>query len=121
MGKSDCFVHRRRGLEPSQIPAPERDEFLRWTYEQPDEAVYKVEPKPDFKYTPIKGSVNRSGARGCGKYGLDRYVRIKFRQPVWIPWSGYWVRHGTRGIEPCKLQAMPPVGPEIRPTIGERC
>ena len=40
MGKFDFLVHRKKGLEPSQIPAPARQEILKWTYEQPDDAVF---------------------------------------------------------------------------------
>ena len=89
MGKFDFFVHRKKGLEPSQIPAPAREEILKWTYEQPDDAVFKVEAKPDFKFTPVKGSFNKTQCSVCGEYVFDRYVRTKDGQPVCIPCSGY--------------------------------
>ncbi len=59
------------------------------TYEQRDDAVFKVEPKPDFKFTPVKGSFNKSKCSVCGKNVFDRYVRIKDGQPVCIPCSRY--------------------------------
>ena len=54
MGQFEFFVPRKTGLEHSQIPAPVWEEILKGTYEQPDDAVFKVEPKPDFKFTPVR-------------------------------------------------------------------
>ena len=54
-----------------------------------DTADFKVEAKPDFKYTPVKGSFNKTKCYVCGEYVFERYVRTKDGQPVCIPCSGY--------------------------------
>ena len=89
MGKFEFFVYRKKGIEPSQIPLEVRREVIQWVYDQPDEAIFKVEPKPDFTYTPVKGSFNKTKCSVCGEYVFDRYLRMKDGQPVCIPCSGY--------------------------------
>lgn len=89
MGNFEFFAYRKRGIEPSQIPAAVTDEVIDWVATQPDEAVFKVEPRPDFHYTPVKGSFNKTRCSLCGEYVFDRYVRMKDGQPVCIPCSGY--------------------------------
>jgi formylmethanofuran dehydrogenase subunit E len=89
MGKFEFFVHRKKGVEPSLIHAEVSDDIIRWVYEQPDDVAFKIEPKPDFKFSPIKGSFNKTKCSGCGEYVFDRYVRMKDSQPVCIPCSGY--------------------------------
>ena len=89
MGKFEFFAYRKKGMEPSEIPTEVRDEILKWVYEQSDETLFKIELKPDFKYTPVKGSFNKAKCTGCGEYIFERYVRIKDGQPVCIPCSGY--------------------------------
>ena len=89
MGKSPFFAFRKQGMEPSQIPAEARDEILNWVYEQADDFIFKVEDKPDFKFTPVKGSFNKAKCSACGEYVFERYLRSKDGQPVCIPCSGY--------------------------------
>ena len=80
------FAYRKKGIEPSQIPEAVRDEVLQWVYGQPDDAIFKVEAKPDFKFTPVKGSFNKAKCSLCHEYVFERYIRIKDGQPVC---SGY--------------------------------
>jgi formylmethanofuran dehydrogenase subunit E len=91
------YVTNTQGIEN---PQPTRDaihdrteqarkEILKWTYEQPDDAVFQVEAKGDFKFTPVKGSFNKTKCSACGEYVFDRYLRTKDGQPVCIPCSGY--------------------------------
>jgi formylmethanofuran dehydrogenase subunit E len=89
MGKFEFFVYRKKGIEPSQIPLEVRRKVIQWVYDRPDGSVFKVEPKPDFKYTPVKGSFGKTKCTVCGEYVFDRYVRIKDGQPICIPCSGY--------------------------------
>jgi formylmethanofuran dehydrogenase subunit E len=89
MGKFEFFAYRKRGVEPSAIPAAVVDEVIAWVAGQPDEAVFKVELKPDFRYTPVKGSFAKTRCGVCGEYVFDRYVRMKDGAPVCIPCSGY--------------------------------
>ena len=58
-------------------------------YEQTDEVMFKIEPKPDFKFTPVKGSFNKSKCGICGEYVFERYLRIKDGKSVCIPCSEY--------------------------------
>ncbi len=81
----EFFAYRRRGIEPSQIPYAVTDEIIQWTMEQPDEVLFKVELKPDFKFSPVKGSFNKTRCGVCHEYVYDRYVRFKDGIPVCIP------------------------------------
>jgi len=89
MGKYEFFAYRKKGVEPSQIPPNVVDEVTDWIYEQTDDYMFKVEAKPDFKYTPVKGSFNKNKCSICGEYVFERYLRTKDGKPVCIPCSGY--------------------------------
>jgi formylmethanofuran dehydrogenase subunit E len=89
MGKFEFFAYRKKGVEPSQIPHPVVEEVNNWVYEQQDEFVFKVEPKPDFKFSPVKGSFNKDKCSICGEYVFERYLRMKDGKPVCISCSGY--------------------------------
>ena len=89
MGKFEFFAYRKRGVEPSEIPAGVTEEVIRWMYDQPDEALFKIEPKPDFKFAPVKGSFNKTKCSACGEYVFDRYVRMKDGEQLCIPCSSY--------------------------------
>jgi len=89
MGKFEFFVYRKKGVEPSQIPQKVVEEVINWAYEQTDDFMFKVEPKPDFKFSPIKGSFNKDKCSICGEYVFERYLRIKDGKPVCIPCSSY--------------------------------
>ena len=88
-GNFEFFAYRKKGVEPSEIPPALADEVINWVYEQTNEFMLKVEPKPDFKFTPVKGSFNRAKCSVCGEYVFERYVRVKDGKPVCIPCSGY--------------------------------
>jgi formylmethanofuran dehydrogenase subunit E len=89
MGKFEFFAYRRKGVQPSAIPQKVSDEVINWVYEQTDEFMFKVEPKPDFKFTPVRSSFNKAKCSICGEYVFERYLRIKDGKPVCIPCSGY--------------------------------
>jgi formylmethanofuran dehydrogenase subunit E len=89
MGKFEFIAIRKKGVEPSQIPAPLSQEIIRWVYEQTDDALFTVELKPDFQFKPVKGSFNKTKCGICGEYVFDRYLRMKDGKPVCIPCSGY--------------------------------
>ena len=89
MGKFEFFTYRKNKVEPSQIPQNVTDEVINWVYEQADDFMFKVEAKPDFKYTPAKGSFNKDKCSICCEYVFERYLRIKDGKPVCIPCSGY--------------------------------
>jgi formylmethanofuran dehydrogenase subunit E len=89
MSKFEFFAYRKRGTEPSQIPQPVTEEVINWVYGQSDDFMLKVEPKPDFKFTPVKGSFNKAKCSTCGEYVFERYLRTRDGKPVCIPCSGY--------------------------------
>lgn len=89
MGKFEFLAYRKKGVEPSQIPPEVSEKIIRWVYEQPDDIVFKVEPKPDFRFSPVKGSFNKTKCSACGEYVFDRYLRMKDSQPICIPCSAY--------------------------------
>lgn len=88
MGKFEFFSYRKRGVEPSLIPPEVTEEVIKWMFDQPDENIFKIEPKPDYKFAPLKGSFNKSKCSICGEYVFESYVRTKDGQPVCIPCSG---------------------------------
>jgi formylmethanofuran dehydrogenase subunit E len=89
MGKFEFIAIRKKGVEPSQIPAPVSQEVIRWVYEQTNDTLFAVELKPDFQFNPPKGSFNKTKCSTCGEYVFDRYLRMKDGKPVCIPCSGY--------------------------------
>lgn len=88
-GKFEFFAYRKKGVEPSQIPHPVAEEVINWVYEQQDDFMFKIEPKPDFKFSPVKGSFNKDKCSICGEYVFERYLRMKDGKPICIPCSGY--------------------------------
>jgi len=88
-GRFEFFDYRKKGVEPSRIPAEVTSEVIAWTLNQTDEAVYAVAERPDFQYQPPKGSFNKSLCSKCGEYVFERYVREQDGKPVCIPCSGY--------------------------------
>jgi formylmethanofuran dehydrogenase subunit E len=89
MGKFEFFVYRKKGVEPSEIPQNVTQEIIDWVYSVPSESMFKVEEKPDFVYTPPKGSFNKTKCSVCGEYVFERYLREKDGKPVCIPCSHY--------------------------------
>jgi len=89
MGRHEFFAYRKRGVEPSQIPADITEHLIRWVADLPDETIYKVQDLPDFVYEPVKSSFNKIRCSTCGEYVFERYVRTKDGAPVCIPCSGY--------------------------------
>jgi formylmethanofuran dehydrogenase subunit E len=87
--KMEFFAYRKRGVEPSQIPAEVTDTAIKWTDAQPDDKVFKMERPPDYKFTPVKGSFNKVKCVKCGEYVFERYVRLVNNEPHCIPCSGY--------------------------------
>ena len=94
MGKFEFFSYRKRGVEPSEIPTSVVKEIIDWVAAQTNESMFVVEPRPDFTFTPVKGSFEKTPCSVCGEYVFDRYVRMKNGKPVCIPCSGYAVQNG---------------------------
>jgi len=88
-GKMEFFAYRKKGVEPSQIPAKVTNEAIEWTDAQSDETVFKIEKLPDYHFNRVKGSFNKAKCVKCGEYVFERYVRMVNGQPHCIPCSGY--------------------------------
>jgi len=89
MGKFEFFDYRKRGIEPSHIPEQVTNEVIDWFYKQQDEKFLKIEKRPDFKFSPAKGSFNKAKCSICGEYVFERYLRMKDGKSVCIPCSGF--------------------------------
>ncbi len=85
----EFFAYRRRGIEPSQIPAEVTAQALEWIDSQTDEQIFKVETLGEYAYSPPKGSFSRVKCSRCGEYVFERYVRVVQGEPCCIPCSGY--------------------------------
>ncbi len=85
----EFFAYRKRGLEPSEIPAEVTQAAIDWTLSLPDDQVYAVTLRPDFSYAPPKGSFHKSACTACGEYVFERYVRFRDGKPYCIPCSWY--------------------------------
>lgn len=89
LGKHEFFAFRKKGVEPSRIPVSVSEDIIQWVAGRNDNELFKVEPKPDFTFTPLKGSFNKTLCGVCGEYVFDRYLRMKDGKPVCILCSGY--------------------------------
>jgi formylmethanofuran dehydrogenase subunit E len=89
LGKFEFFALRKGGAQPSGIPTAVGDEVIDWIAEQPDDSIFKIEDKPEFTFTPVKGSFSKTLCTECGEYVFDRFVRMRDGKPVCIPCSGY--------------------------------
>jgi formylmethanofuran dehydrogenase subunit E len=88
-GRFEFFAYRKRGVEPSGIPAAVTQEVIDWTLAQPDAALFAMSERPEFQYAPPKGSFNKALCTVCGEYVFERYERLKDGRVVCIPCSGY--------------------------------
>lgn len=89
MGRFEFFMYRKRGIEPSEIPAAVTQEVIDWTLTLTDETIFAVAERPEFHYQPPRGSFNRFLCSVCGEVVFERYVRFRDGRPVYIPCSGY--------------------------------
>lgn len=89
LGKYEFFAYRKKGVEPSQIPEPIRDEIINVVLSATDVDMFNVKTLSDFEHKKIMGSFNKAKCESCGEYVFERYVRIKDGKQVCIPCSGY--------------------------------
>ncbi len=89
MARFEFFKYRKAGKEPSEIPAAVTNEVVDWMFAQPDDALFLIQPKPDFVFHPVKGSFNKTKCVKCAEYVFERYVREKDGQPHCITCAGY--------------------------------
>jgi formylmethanofuran dehydrogenase subunit E len=88
-GSHEFFAYRKRGVEPSAIPVEVTQAAIDWPLSLTDDEIFAVTQRPDFSYTPPKGSFNKDACTDCGEYVFERYVRFRNGKPYCIPCSGY--------------------------------
>ncbi len=93
-GRQEFFAYRKRGLEPSMIPAGATQAAIDWTLSLADDEIFSVTKRPDFSYTPPEGSFNKHVCAACGEYVFERYVRLKDGKFYFIPCAGYGGQRG---------------------------
>ena len=98
LGKQEFFSFRKRGVEPSEIPAEVAKRAVDSVLDATDAQLFKVEQLPDFKFARPKGSFAKAKCSRCGEYVYERYVRTVEGKPFCIPCSGYVESH----IDPLK-------------------
>jgi formylmethanofuran dehydrogenase subunit E len=89
MGKYEFFAYRKRGVEPSDIPAEVTEEVVNRVLEASDEGMFKIEWLPDFTFSRPKGSFSKVKCSECGEYVFERYIRSENGKPICMPCSQY--------------------------------
>jgi formylmethanofuran dehydrogenase subunit E len=89
LGTQEFFAYRKRGVEPSQIPAEVTNAVVEVVLSAPDEEMFEVTRLPEFTFSHPKGSFAKTKCSNCGEYVFERYVRMVDGKPRCIPCSGY--------------------------------
>ena len=94
LGKQEFFVYRKKGIEPSQVPADVVKKVVDLVMSATEGEMFTVTKLPDYTFGRPKGSFNKTKCSKCGEYVFERYVRMVDGKPECIPCSGYdqtWV------------------------------
>jgi len=89
LGKYEFFDFRKKGIEPSQIPAPGSNEVINIVLDAADEEMFNVQKLFDYDHKKTKGSFNKATCESCGEYVFECYVRFKDGKQLCIPCSGF--------------------------------
>lgn len=89
LGKAEFFSYRKKGVEPSQIPAEVAEEAIRIVLDAPEERAFKIEGLDGFAFDRPKSSWVKDKCDNCGEFVFERYLRIKDGHQLCIPCSGY--------------------------------
>ncbi len=89
LGKQEFFAYRRRGVEPSDVPPEVTKRAVDVVLEAPEEAMFKIERLPDFRFKRPKGSFAKARCSRCQEYVFERYLRTVDGKLVCIPCSGF--------------------------------
>ena len=84
----EFFTYRKRGVEPSEIPAEVSGDIINMVLTATDDELFTVESLPDFSYQPIPGSFRKEKCGVCGEYVFERYLRVRDGVKVCIPCAG---------------------------------
>ena len=94
LGKEEFFVYRKKGIEPSQVPADVVKKVVDMVLTATEAEMFTVTKLPDFTFSRPKGSFAKTKCSKCGEYVFERYARMVDGEPECIPCSGYdqtWV------------------------------
>jgi formylmethanofuran dehydrogenase subunit E len=90
LGKFEFMAHRKKGLQPSEIPQEVVQEVVDWVLNRDEKDLFAVERLTDFVYQrPGPDPFEKVKCGKCGEYVFERYVRLVQGQPRCIPCSGY--------------------------------
>ncbi len=89
LGKQEFFNFRKKGIEPSDVPADVVKRAVNVVLDAKDVEMFKVEKLNDFSFSRPKGSFSKVKCNKCGEYVFERYARTMDGKPICIPCSGY--------------------------------
>ncbi len=89
LGKQEFFAYRKRGIEPSDVPAEVTERAVRMVLDAPEAEAFKIERVPDFAFSRPKGSFSKVTCAKCGEYVFERYARLVDGKSLCIPCSGF--------------------------------
>jgi formylmethanofuran dehydrogenase subunit E len=89
LGKQEFFSYRKRGVEPSDIPAEVTQKAVEVVLGAKEEQIFNIERLPDFTFGRPKGSFAKVKCSRCGEYVFERYARSVEGKTLCIPCSGY--------------------------------
>ncbi len=89
LGKQEFFAYRKRGIEPSEVPPEITRRAVDVVLEAPEETMFTIERRPDFRFERPKGSFAKTRCSRCQEYVFERYVRTVDGKPACIPCSGF--------------------------------
>ncbi len=89
LATEEFFAYRKRGIEPSGVPADVTQRVVDRVLESPVDRMFKIERVPDFAFARPKSSFAKAKCSRCGEYVFERYLRIVDGRPLCIPCSGF--------------------------------
>ena len=89
LGKQEFFAYRKRGVEPSDIPADVTKRAVDVVLEASEDAMFKIDRVSDFHFARPKGSFSKVKCSQCGEYVFERYIRTVDGKPICIPCAGF--------------------------------
>jgi len=89
LGKFEFFAYRKKGIEPSEIPAEIIQPVIDFVLSAPEEAAFKIQRLDDFNFTRPRPSFARNICANCGEAVFERYLKVKDGEHLCIPCAGY--------------------------------
>lgn len=87
--KFEYMKYRKQGIKNTEIPNHLADEMIRFAEETRLDEIFNVREIPDFTFSPLKTSFDKSKCEICGEYTFERYLRHRNGKLVCIPCSQY--------------------------------